>query len=170
MALHDPAAYCGRGSISLLVASAGDWSRRLAKRVSAGNVPNRIWVRRVKPPGFMHSIMAYRRSLVIATGAGIAPVLPYIVSGRAQIFVIWIAQDPEESFGDVALLVRRHPATYIWDTGRHGRPDPARLAVDAAKAFGAEAVFCVSNPVGTRAVVGACLAEGLPAFGVTWAS
>jgi len=170
VAFHDPAAYRGRGNISLLVASAGDWTHRLAKRVASGNVPERIWVRRVRPPGFMYSIKAYRRSLVIATGAGIAPVLPYITSGRAQIFVIWIVQDPEGTFGEVASVARRHPATYTWDTGRYGRPDLAQLAIDAARALGADSVFCVSNREGTETVVNACLAEGVPAFGATWDS
>jgi hypothetical protein len=170
VALHDPLAYRGRGSISLLVAAAGDWTSGLAERVVAGRAPERICVRRVKPPGFMHSVKAYGRSVVLATGGGIAPVLPYITGGLAQIFVIWIAPDPDATFGEIARLVRHHADARIYDTRCFGRPDTARLAIDAARAFDAEAVFCVSNPTGTRTVVNACLAEGIPAFGATWDS
>jgi hypothetical protein len=56
------------------------------------------------------------------------------------------------------------------DGWTRGRPDTARLAIDAARAFDAEAVFYVSNPAGTRTVVHTCLAEGIPTFGATWDS
>ena len=98
---------------------------------------------------------------MLATGGGIAPVLPYITGGLAPIFVIWIAPDPDATFGEIARLVRHHADARIYDTRCFGRPDTARLAIDAARAFDAEAVFCVSNPTGTRTVVNACLAEGI---------
>ena len=36
--------------------------------------------------------------------------MPYITSGQMQMFVIWFIQDPERTFGEVALQARRHPA------------------------------------------------------------
>ena len=160
----------GVGRIGVLIATAGDWTRSLADRIAAGHAPVRMWARRVKPPGFMHSINAYDRTVVVATGAGIAPALLYVTHGAARIFLIWIAADPDATFGDVAATGRNHPHVLVHDTTRLGRPDTARLALDAARSFGAEAVFCVSNPSGTREVLDACLARGIPAYGATWDS
>lgn len=170
VALHDPVTCGGTDRVGLLIAATGDWTRRLVDRIAAGRPPARIWIRRVKPPGFMHSIRAYRRSVVVATGAGIAPVLLFVTQSQSQVFIVWIAQDPQNTFSEAASIVQDYPNILIHDTALLGRPDPATLAFDAVRKFDAEAVFCVSNPLSTKRVLSACLARGIPAYGATWDS
>lgn len=42
--------------IHLIIGAIGDWTKNLIRQVEKGNLPKRLWVRRVKPPGFMFSI------------------------------------------------------------------------------------------------------------------
>ncbi len=170
VALHGPTTGSGNGHLGLLIAAAGDWTSNLVERVAAGRPPSRLWIRRVKPPGFMHAIRAYRRSVVVATGAGIAPALLFANDSGSEVLIVWIAQDPENTLSEVASIVRSHPNVHVHDTKLLGRPDPARVALDAVRTFDAEAVFCVSNAPSTKAVLNACLTEGVPAYGATWDS
>ena len=47
-----------------------------------GQAPARLWVRRMRGYGFMYHAQAYRQVLIVATGAGIGPVLPGLL-GRS---------------------------------------------------------------------------------------
>ncbi|CAF4882457.1 unnamed protein product, partial [Rotaria magnacalcarata] len=60
---------------SILVAVAGDWTKKLAENCRANQLPEHIWIRKIKGLGFMYSIHAYRKVLIVCTGAGIAPAL-----------------------------------------------------------------------------------------------
>lgn len=44
------------------------------------------------------------------------------------------------------------------------------MSVKASKKFGAQVVIVTSNPEGSRDVVNACKASGVPAFGPIWDS
>ncbi|CAF1493617.1 unnamed protein product, partial [Rotaria sordida] len=63
---------------SILVAAVGDWTKGLAADYRSNKLPRHVWIRRIKGLGFMYSIHAYRRVLIVCTGSGIAPALPYI--------------------------------------------------------------------------------------------
>jgi ferredoxin-NADP reductase len=63
----------------------GDWTERLARDVEHGRAPARLWVRRMCGYGFMYHAQAYRRVLMVATGAGIGPVLPYVAARVADV-------------------------------------------------------------------------------------
>lgn len=161
----------GESKIQLIIATAGDWTKSIIDRVYQGNVPKQIWVRRVKPPGFMFSINAYSRVLVIATGAGIAPVLPYVAKNGDKLRLLWIGNDHQATYGEeIWSMITAHPHLKIYDTGVHGRPDAGQLTLQTVKEFRPQAVFCVSNKAVTQAVVQACLAKGIPAYGATWDS
>ena len=58
----------------LVIRRAGDWTERLA-----ADPPTHLYVRRMRGLGFMYHARTYRRALIVATGAGIGPVLPYVL-------------------------------------------------------------------------------------------
>ncbi|OWY63733.1 hypothetical protein B7486_51380 [cyanobacterium TDX16] len=157
--------------IHLIIDATGDWTKNLIRQVKKGNLPKRLWVRRVKPPGFMFSINAYSRVVVIATGAGIAPVLPHVRKNSDKLCIVWIANEHERTYGkEIWSLLDSHPRCNIFDTGVHGRPNVEQLAIEAVRDFRAQAVFCVSNKAVTEKVVKTCLGKGIPTYGATWDS
>ena len=166
--------------IHLIIGAVGDWTKNLIEQVEKGNLPKRLWVRRVKPPGFMFSVKAYSRVVVIATGAGIAPVLPHLGRNNHKLYVVWIANEHEQTYGEkLWSLLDSYPrcnmstmdsCIEIFDTGIHGRPNVEQLAIQAVRDFRAQAVFCVSNKTLTKRVVKACLQKGISAYGATWDS
>jgi NAD(P)H-flavin reductase len=161
----------GKSKIHLIIGAVGDWTKNLIRQVEKGNLPKRLWVRRVKPPGFMFSINAYSRVVVIATGAGIAPVIPHVIENGHKLRIVWIGNNHQETYGnELWSLLDSHPYCNIFDTGIHGRPNVEQLAIQTVRDFEAQAVFCVSNKAVTKKVVEACLAKGIPAYGATWDS
>lgn len=161
----------GKSEINLIIGAAGDWTKNLIRQVEKGNLPKRLWVRRVKPPGFMFSINAYSRVVVIATGAGIAPVIPHVIKNGHKLCIVWIANEHKQTYGEkIWSLLGSHPRCNIYDTGIHGRPNVEELVLDAVRDFKAQAVFCVSNQPVTKKLVKTCLEKGIPAYGATWDS
>ncbi|SKB13846.1 membrane hypothetical protein [Planktothrix sp. PCC 11201] len=160
----------GQSQIQLIIGSAGDWTRNLIEKVQAGSFPKYLWVRRVKPPGFMFSINAYSRVVVVATGAGIAPVLLYLEK-TDKVYILWIGNNHQTTYGKkIWSLISKHPHLKIYDTGVLGRPNVSDLTIQAAKEFRAQAVFCVSNRAITKSVVSACLDKKIHAYGASWDS
>lgn len=161
----------GKSKIHLIIGAVGDWTKNIIRQVEKGNLPKRLWVRRVKPPGFMFSINAYSRVVVIATGAGIAPVIPHVIANGHKLRIVWIGNNHQETYGkELWSLLDSHPHCNIFDTGIHGRPDVEQLAIQTVRDYEAQAVFCVSNKAVTKKVVDSCLGEGIPAYGATWDS
>ena len=103
----------GPGRCSLVIRRAGDWTERLARDAERGEAPRRLYVRRLRGHGFMGHAQAYHRVLVVATGAGIGPVLPYLVRGDrprhftapSRLECLWIGRDHRAAMG--AELVDR---------------------------------------------------------------
>lgn len=68
--------------------------------------PNKLvmrwWVRGMKGIGFMYCIHAYRCVLLVCTGSGIAPALPYITNPLPTTFthILWIAKNHRQVFGN----------------------------------------------------------------------
>lgn len=161
----------GQSEIHLIIGAVGDWTKDLIQQVEKGDLPKKLWVRRVKPPGFMFSINAYSRVVVIATGAGITPVIPHVIKNSHKLLIVWIASEHEQTYGnDIWFLMNAHPRCHIFDTKKHGRPNVEQLAIQAVREFRAQAVFCVSNKAVTETVVNTCLKKGIPAYGATWDS
>jgi NAD(P)H-flavin reductase len=158
----------GESEINLIIAAVGDWTKNLIRQVEKGSLPKRLWVRRVKPPGFMFSINAYSRVVVIATGAGIAPILPHVIKNGHKLCILWIGDNHQETYGEkIFSILCAHPRCTIFDTGVHGRPNVGELAIQTVREFRAQAVFCVSNKAVTSDVIKACLAKGIPAYGAS---
>jgi len=161
----------GRSQIQLIIGASGDWTKNLIDKVQTGDIPKHLWVRRFKPPGFMFSINAYSRVVVVATGAGIAPVLPHILENKHKLYILWIGNNHQLTYGKkMWSLISNHSRLKIYDTGELGRPNVGDLAIQIAREFRAQAVFCVSNRSVTKTVVSACLVKGIPAYGASWDS
>ncbi|PON81929.1 Transmembrane protein [Trema orientale] len=87
--------------------------------------------------------------------------------------LIWVAKSIEQNFGkEIKEMVSGYPKdkVIVHDTALFGRPNLSKMSVDAAREWGAEVVVVTSNPEGTRDVVCACKATGVPAFGPIWDS
>lgn len=151
---------------AMVVSAVGDWTRAL---VAAP--PSALWVRRLHAPGFMYNVRLFRRVVVLATGAGIAPVLPHLLQSPDAVRVVWVCRDPEAAFGpEIPAIVAAGVGSVVHDTATGGRVDMTELALRVAHDADAEAVFVVSGEGVTRAVVGGCLVQGVPAFGAIWDS
>jgi hypothetical protein len=151
----------------MVISGVGDFTKGLI-----ATPPAALYVRKIKFPGLPYCVPMYRRSIIIATGAGMAPYLSLLLvlpHGSHQL--IWIGRSFREYFGnDLCDLVFRWPDLVLVDTTNGGRPDMTALAVDSYRSFRADAVFVGSNPEGTRQIVSGCRALGIPAFGPSWDS
>jgi hypothetical protein len=159
----------GPGRYCLVIRRAGDWTERLARDVEHGRAPARLWVRRIRGYGFMYHAQAYRRVLMVATGAGIGPVLPYLL-GRSpvQFECLWIGRRHRAAIGtDLVERVLAGGSVTLIDTSA-GRPDVGACVAEVAHRF--DAVFVVSNDVVRDSVARACEALGVPWYGPTFDS
>ncbi|KAF8603150.1 hypothetical protein BDV93DRAFT_508648 [Ceratobasidium sp. AG-I] len=156
---------------SLIVGKAGDWTNGLIGDAVAGNAPERLYIRGVNPPGFMHMHHAYKKVVTVCTGAGIAPALPHISQHTSDIHLIWIGKNHRETYGEEVwgAVESNLPANQIQlhDTAKQGRPDIKELIQVAAKKHGAEAVFIVSNDPYTLLVMNVCWRIGIRCYGAT---
>ena len=159
----------GSGRYCLVIRRAGDWTERLARDVELGRAPARLWVRRMRGYGFMYHAQAYRRVLMVATGAGIGPVLPYLLSRPpVQFECLWIGRCHRAAMGtDLVDRVLASGSVTLIDTSR-GRPDIGACVADVARRF--DAVFVVSNDVVRDVVAKACESLGVPWYGPTFDS
>jgi hypothetical protein len=151
----------------MLISRAGDFTDELVNAP-----PSAVYVRRVSYPGLPCCVSLYRRSIIIASGAGMAPYVS-ILSGqpRGRHRLIWIGRSFRECFGDEFCdTIFRWPDLLLVDTANTGRPDLVSLAVDNYRSFQAGAVFIGSNPRGTSQILSGCHALGIPAFGPSWDS
>lgn len=151
----------------MVISGVGDFTGRLIT-----TPPATLYVRRLKFPGLPYCVPMYQRTIIIATGAGMAPylsLLPILRHGSHRL--IWVGRSFRECFGgrlwEIAL---QWPDLVLVDTANGGRPDMTALAVENYRSFRADAVFVGSNPEGTRQIVSGCRALGIPAFGPSWDS
>jgi hypothetical protein len=156
----------GRGgsSHSMIISAIGDFTRELIT-----GPPEKLYVRAIKFPGLPSCVLMYQRSIIIATGAGMAPYLSVLpVLSRERHRLIWVGRAFRECFGDdFCDMVFAWPDVVLIDTTKVGRPDLLALAAENYRSFGADAVFVGSNPEGTREIVSGCRELGIPAFGAT---
>jgi hypothetical protein len=154
-------------SHTMLISRAGDFTNELVN-----SPPSTLYVRTVGYPGLPYCVSMYRRSIIVASGAGMAPyvsMLSDLPEGRHRL--IWIGRSFRECFGDeFCNRIFRWPDLLLVDTASSGRPNLVSLAVDNYRSFGADAVFIGSNPQGTGQILSGCHALGIPAFGPSWDS
>lgn len=156
----------------IMIARAGDWTSELIDQSKAGSPPQEMYIRHIKAPGFMYTTRMWRNIVCVASGAGIAPVLPCLMQGVVpSMTVIWITSNPA-SFGPVVGLLNEYNKgkCTIHDTKVQGRPDTVSMTIKAVIKEKAEAVYIVANQHLTFSVVKGCTAVGINAFGAIWDS
>ncbi|KAL1165663.1 hypothetical protein V6Z11_A06G143600, partial [Gossypium hirsutum] len=135
----------GKTEHMMLAGAVGDFTKSLVS-----NLPSHLWVRKLHFAGLPYLVNMYDRVLVVATGSGICVFLSFLLQPcSADVCVLWVI---------------------VHDTAVLGRPNVSQMSVDIAKRWGADVVIVTSNPEGSRDVVNACKAAGIPAFGPIWDS
>ncbi|KAL7243611.1 hypothetical protein ACSBR1_015919 [Camellia fascicularis] len=153
----------------MLAGAVGDFTKSLVS-----NPPSHLWVRQVHFAGLPYLVNMYDRVLLVATGSGICVFLSFLLQPcTANVCLIWVAKGIEQNFGkEIKDWVSGYPKekVIVHDTAVLGRPNVSQMSVDTARNWKAEVVIVTSNPEGSRDVVNACKAEGIPAFGPIWDS
>ncbi|KAL1821609.1 hypothetical protein DCAR_0418037 [Daucus carota subsp. sativus] len=159
----------GKDEHMMLAGAVGDFTMSLVS-----NPPTHLWVRTFHFAGLPYLINLYRRVVLVATGSGICVFLSFLMQpSTKEVCLVWVAKAVEQNFGsEIMKCVSGYPKdkVIVHDTGVLGRPNVAEMSVDAAKRWKAEVVIVTSNPEGSRDVVRACKASGIPAFGPFWDS
>ncbi|KAL5575288.1 hypothetical protein UlMin_016987 [Ulmus minor] len=159
----------GKKEHMMLAGAVGDFTKSLVS-----NPPSHLWVRQVHFAGLPYLVNMYNRVLLVATGSGICVFLSFLLQPcSAEVCLVWVAKGIEQNFGkEIKEMVSGYPKekVIVHDTAVLGRPNVSQLSVEAARTWGAEVVIVTSNPEGSRDVVNACKANGIPAFGPIWDS
>ena len=161
-------------SASVIVSAAGDWTERII-----ANPPERMWIRHPPAANFLAFTPLFNSVLLVATGAGIAPMLSLLASPAVKamlaagkkIKVMWSVRDPDATHWQfVQDAIRKvDPLPKIFDS-KIERPDVAFEARNLAHFHDMEAVMVVSNKEVTNAVVREVKAHGGAAYGAVFDS
>ena len=156
-----PARQGGAGQ-RMAISRAGDWTSEFI-----ATPPDTVWVRGVPTIELANVWRLFGKTVFMATGSGIAPVLGHLLDAQARTKLVWVTRNPRRTYGDglVQEILDRQPDATIWDTDSLGKPDVLRLAHGAYLESGAEAVICVSNRTVTWDLVHGLERRGIPAFG-----
>ena len=151
----------------LTISRAGDWTGKFID-----DTPSHVWVKGVPTAGVGNIDVLFKRVVWIATGSGIGPCLPHLLSGQVPAHLVWSTRDPRKTYGDelVDEILAVQPNAVIWNTQEQGRPDLVALAHQAYREFDAEAVICIANQKLTWEVVYGMESRGIPAYGAIWDS
>ena len=156
-----PARQDGAGH-RMAISRAGDWTSEFI-----ATPPPAVWVRGVPTIELANVWRLFGKTVFVATGSGIAPVLGHLLNAEARTKLVWVTRNPRRTYGDglVQEILDRQPDAMVWDTESLGKPDVLRLAYAAYVESGAEAVICVSNRTVTWDLVHGLERRGIPAFG-----
>lgn len=151
----------------LTISRAGDWTGQLID-----DQPEKLWVKGVPTAGVGNVDRLFKKVVWVATGSGIGPTLPHLLSGDTPSRLIWATRNPRKTYGDELVddILAVQPEAVIWDTDAYGKPDLVRLAWHVVQETGAEAVICIANKPLTWKVVEGMERVGIPAFGAIFDS
>ncbi len=157
----------GEDGYRLTISRAGDWTGEFID-----DKPPHIWVKGIPTAGVGNIDQLFKRVVWVATGSGIGPCLPHLLTGGTPARLVWSTRTPRLTYGDelVDEILSVQPNAVIWDTNENGRPDLVELAYKAYKDFDAEAVIVISNKKLTWQVVYGMESRGIPAYGAIWDS
>ncbi|SNX58266.1 hypothetical protein SAMN06272735_2755 [Streptomyces sp. TLI_55] len=157
----------GEPGFRLTISRAGDWTGAFID-----DLPEKVWVKGITTAGVANIETLFTKVVYVATGSGIGPCLPHLLAAEVPSRLVWATRDPRATYGDALVdeILAVQPDALVWDTSRHGKPDMVRLAYEAYRDFGAEAVICISNKKLTWQVVHGLERRGIPAYGAIWDS
>ncbi|WP_030615527.1 membrane protein [Streptomyces fulvoviolaceus] len=157
----------GEPGFRLTISRAGDWTGSFID-----DLPSRVWVKGITTAGVANIETLFKKVVYVATGSGIGPCLPHLLAAEVPSRLVWATRAPRTTYGDdlVDEILAVQPHALVWDTSQHGKPDMVRLAYEAYRDFGAEAVICISNKKLTWQVVHGLERRGIPAYGAIWDS
>ncbi|KAJ9690651.1 hypothetical protein PVL29_013025 [Vitis rotundifolia] len=158
----------GENGHMMLAGAVGDFTKSLVSKP-----PSHLWVRKLHFAGLPYLTNLYQRVLLVATGSGICVFLSFLLQpSSAKVCLLWVAKGIEQNFRkEIKQMMSGFPIemVIVHDTAICGRPNVAKMSVEIAQSWKAEVVIVASNPQGSRDVVGACKAAGLP-VGPIWDS
>lgn len=151
----------------LTISRAGDWTAQLID-----DLPEQVWVKGIPTAGVGNVDKLFKRVVWVATGSGIGPTLPHLLSRETPAMLVWSTRTPRNTYGDdlVDEILAVQPKSIIWDTTEKGKPNMVKLAYKAVQEFEAEAVIVIANQRLTRDVVHGMEILGIPAYGAIWDS
>lgn len=151
----------------LTISRSGDWTASFID-----DVPSHVWVKGIPTAGVGNIDKLFRKVIWVATGSGIGPCLPHLLTQEVPSRLVWSTRHPRGTYGDdlVDEILDVQPHAVIWDTDTAGKPDLLQLAYEAYVDFGAEAVICISNKKTTWHIVEELEIRGIPAYGAIWDS
>ncbi|MEW7281168.1 amino acid adenylation domain-containing protein [Aquimarina sp. 2201CG1-2-11] len=157
----------GKEGFRLTISRAGDWTADLID-----DMPSHLWVKGITTAGVGNVDKLFKKVIWVATGSGIGPCLPHLLSQEVPSRLIWATRNPRKTYGDdlVDEILEVQPDAIIWNTDTHGKPDMVKLAYKAYRDFDAEAVICISNKKLTWKVVYGMESRDIPAYGAIWDS
>jgi hypothetical protein len=156
-----------RNGFKLTISRAGDWTGHLIDQV-----PSHVWVKGIPAAGVGNIEKLFKKVVWVATGSGIGPCLPHLLSEEVPAHLVWSTRTPAKTYGQDLLnnILQVQPKAVIWDTTLRGKPDLVELAYKAFIESGAEAVICIANKKVTWNVVYELESRGIPCFGAIWDS
>lgn len=128
----------GSPGFSCIVSRVGDWTG-----ASIDNGPTKLWKRGIPGSGFGHTIILFKRVVLITTGSGMGPCLSLLTSkARGETRIMWQTRAPKKTYGEgvLELINGIDPKAVVIDTDTHGRHDMFPIAWDIATELNAEAV------------------------------
>ncbi len=77
-----------------------------------------------------HVALARFGVVYVATGSGIGPCLPHLLTGDVPARLVWSTRSPRKTYSDqlVDEILQVQPDAIIWDTDADGKPDMVKLA------------------------------------------
>ena len=165
-----PAPERGENMHSILVSSAGDWTK---KQASDPSNKRHFYLKGTYKAGVLAMATCFKKAIIVVTGSGIGPCLAFFNLPerlRVPCRILWVTR--KEVYGDAILgqVMQCDPEAIIWDSKKSGRPDMLQLTWALYKRSDAEAVFMISNPNATRKLIYGLESRGVPAFGPIWDS
>jgi hypothetical protein len=161
-------------SAYIVISQAGDWTKAMIQ-----TPPTHIWIRKPAAMNFLAVSPLFNSLLLVATGAGIGPMLsllrsPTIAEMKKQgrtIKVMWCVYQPDAPHWQFVQDIIRNvdPEPRIFDS-KLGRPDVAGETIHMMQEAQLEAVMVVSNPKVTMEVVEGVKSCGGAAYGAVFDS
>eukprot|EP01084_Bolivina_argentea_P304856 526577_1 len=154
----------------VLIKGLGDWTKSFQLKVEENELQKTdFWIHRIKPPNFSQGLLLYSKVFALATGVGIAPLLPYLLNTdphfKVEISLIWVARDHYKNYPQFILDVLQNiPNVVLYDTAERTRTDLPLFTFQCAKKCEAEAVFIVSNAPHTYKIANYLNKHHIPVF------